>query len=288
MKNLVFCVFCAFCVVRPAVTSSFALPATEDKSSFAPGATEDKQIDISQLQIENSPDVRGWAPTATISKIEFWRGAGLHIEFDKRATWPDVVPPGWDGPVQHTVWLLLKIDGRWYGSGVIECWRDRQSTDDDDVIANNQIARNWLYDGRWGPMQGHQPQPGELVGVMVTAGDARGKDVHGVAERSRIVEIAWPSSSGISAPFVWAEGSPAPPVITAPPPLPTAIEPLPSTDLAPVLAQLAILTSKVDALTATEAEFHRQVADKWEQTGGFVLKYIAPAVAAIFAGRASK
>src|ERR1041385_47851 len=50
----------------------------------------------------------------------------------------------------------------------IEFWRDRQSTDDDDVIANNQIARNWLYDGRWGPMQGHQPQPGELVGVMVT------------------------------------------------------------------------------------------------------------------------
>ena len=88
--------------------------------------------------------------------IEFWRGAGIHIDFDKRATWPDVVPPGWDGPVQHTVWLLLKIDGRWYGSGVMECWRDRQSTDDTDVTENNQIARNWLYDGRWGPMQGHR------------------------------------------------------------------------------------------------------------------------------------
>jgi len=279
MTKVIFCVFCAFCVVRPAVA----------------------QVDITQLQIENSPDVRGWAPTATISKIEFWRGAGLHIEFDKRATWPDVVPPGWDGPVQHTVWLLLKIDGRWYGSGVIECWRDRQSTDDDDVIANNQIARNWLYDGRWGPMQGHQPQPGELVGVMVTAGDARGKDVHGVAERSRIVEIAWPSSSGGAPQIVWtelsesterepvgergAEHSPQPLALS-----PVAIAPpvLPSVDFAPVLAQLTILTSKVDALAATEAEFHRQVADKWEQIGGFVLKYIAPAVAAIFAGRASK
>ena len=71
------------------------------------------QIDIAELQIENSPDVRDWAPTAAISKIEFWRGAGMHIEFDKRASWPDVVPPGWDGPVQHTVWLLLKIDGHY-------------------------------------------------------------------------------------------------------------------------------------------------------------------------------
>jgi hypothetical protein len=63
---------------------------------------------------------------------------------------------------------------------------------------------------------------------------------------------------------------------------------LPSIDLSPVLAQIAILTSKVDALAASEAGFHHQVADKWEKTGGFVLKYVAPAVAAIFAGRASK
>src|SRR5438045_953086 len=110
------------------------------------------QIDIGGLQILNSPDVREWTPTATITKVEFWRGAGIHLEFDKRASWPDVVPDGWNGPVQYTVWLLLKIDGRWYGSGIIECWRDRQSTDDADVTENNQIARNWLYDSRWGPM----------------------------------------------------------------------------------------------------------------------------------------
>jgi len=285
--------------------------------SLAFAASAAAQIDIAQLQIQNSPDVRGWAPTATISKIEFWRGAGIHIEFDKRASWPDVVPPGWDGPIQHTVWLLLRIDGRWYGSGIIECWRDRQSTDDTDVTENNQIARNWLYDGRWGPMQGHQPQAGELVGMMVTAGDARGKDVHGVAERSGIVEIAWPAASGISAPFVLVEGEgrtggtggtgwtepspkpsalspvadPIPPVQTLPPSIPPVlpIPPiLPSVDLSPVLAQLAALSAKVDALAAAEANFHQQVADKWQQTGGFVLKYIAPAVAAIFAGRASK
>ena len=277
--------------MKPTILCAFVCSAT--LGALVRPATA--QIDIDRLQIQNSPDVRGWAPTATISKIEFWRGAGLHIEFDKRAAWPDVVPPGWDGPVQHTVWLLLKIDGRWYGSGVIECWRDRQSTDDDDVTENNQIARNWLYDGRWGPMQGHQPQPGELVGVMVTAGDARGKDVHGVAERSRIVEIAWPSSSGVSAPFVWVEGAggaggaggentPAPSD-----PASLAVQPvLPAQDVSPVLAQLSILITKVDALAKDEDEFHARVHDAWEKTGAFVLKYVAPAIAAIFAGRASK
>src|SRR5262245_37359126 len=77
------------------------------------------QIAIDHLQIQNSPDVRNWTPAATITTIEFWRGAGIHFEFDKHASWPDVVPQGWDGPVQYTVWILLRIDGQWYGSGII-------------------------------------------------------------------------------------------------------------------------------------------------------------------------
>src|SRR5260221_4827246 len=186
MKKLILCVFCVFCVDV---------------------ATVSAQIPIEQVQIRNSPDVRGWTPTATITKVEFWRSAGIHFEFDKHTSWPDVVPDGWNGPIQYTVWILLNLEGRWYGSGIIECWRDRQSTDDADVTQNNQIARNWLYDSRWGPMQGHQPLPGERVGFMLTAGDARGKDVHGVAERSRIVEIAWPAASGSAAEVLWVEGA---------------------------------------------------------------------------------
>ena len=41
------------------------------------------QIPIDRLQIENSPDVREWAPAATITTLEFWRGAGIHFEFDR-------------------------------------------------------------------------------------------------------------------------------------------------------------------------------------------------------------
>src|SRR5258707_10951620 len=123
MKKLILCVFCVFCVDVVSVRA---------------------QIQIEQLRIQNSPDVRGWEPTATITKVEFWRGAGIHFQFDRNGTWPDVVPDGWNGPVQYTVWILLNINGEWYGSGIIECWPDRQSTDDADVTENNQIARTSL------------------------------------------------------------------------------------------------------------------------------------------------
>ena len=207
------------------------------------------------------------------------------------------MPQGWNGPIQYTVWILLRIDGQWYGSGIIECWRDRPSTDDEDVAAGGQIARNWLYDARWGPMHGHQPQPGERVGFMLTAGDARGRDVHGVAERTRIVEIAWPAASGVPVPFLWTEGraptSAEPPVPTIPADPPVAPVPpaapvtvLPSVDLGPVMADLAALITKVDQLTRDEAAFHRRVDDAWARTGAFFLKYIAPALAAFFGGKA--
>ena len=44
------------------------------------------QISVEHLRIQNSPDVRGWEPTATITKVEFWHGAGIHFEFDRNAT----------------------------------------------------------------------------------------------------------------------------------------------------------------------------------------------------------
>jgi len=205
-------------------------------------------IGIDQLQIKNSPDVRRWTPTATITAIEFRPNAGIHFEFDRHDTWPDVVPPGWNGPVQYTVWILLQIDGKWYGSGVIECWRGRLSTDDADVTGGDQIARNWLYDSRWGPMQGHQPRPGERVGFMLTAGDARGRDSHAVAERSRIVEIAWPASSGVPVPFLWVEGSGDDvPGGTVPSTTSTSTTPA-SVDLAGVIARLDAINAKLDRL----------------------------------------
>jgi len=61
----------------------------------------------------------------------------------------------------------------------------------------SQYAQNWYYDPiRWGPMVGHQPQPGEQVGFLVTAGDARNNGNVAVRERSNVVSIAFPSGGG--------------------------------------------------------------------------------------------
>src|SRR5262245_21741293 len=203
-------------------------------------------IAIDSLQIYNSPDVRNWEATATITEIAFVPGAGIHFEFDYQDSWPDVRPEGWEGAIQYTVWLLLNIDGRWCGSGIIECWRGRQSTDDEDVAAGGQIARNWLYDKRWGPMKGHQPKAGERVGFMLTAGDARGRDAHTVAVRTRIVEIDWPARSTGPVKFRWVE-----PGVDPVSPDDTPVSPSALIDLAPVLAQLSAISKKLDELAAT-------------------------------------
>ena len=34
----------------------------------------------------------------------------IHFEFDKHTSWPDVVPEGWNGPIQYTVWILLRVN----------------------------------------------------------------------------------------------------------------------------------------------------------------------------------
>ena len=48
---------------------------------------------------------------------------GAHVEFTKQNVWPDVTPPGWSGPLQYTLWIVLNINGQWHASGCIEYWR---------------------------------------------------------------------------------------------------------------------------------------------------------------------
>ena len=49
--------------------------------------------------------------------------SGAHVVFDKQSSWPEVVPPGWAGGMQYTLWIVLNINGQWHASGCIEYWR---------------------------------------------------------------------------------------------------------------------------------------------------------------------
>ena len=140
-------------------------------------------------------DVANWPITTQITDMDFG-GNGVHVDFSKRdgpGRWPDVVPPGWDGPLEYTLWMVVNIGGQWYTSGGVEFWNglDRSGG------PPSQFAYNWYYNPQvWGPLANHQPGNGEQVGFFVTAGDQRVKDAHIVAERSNVVVMAFPSGGG--------------------------------------------------------------------------------------------
>jgi hypothetical protein len=184
-----------------------ALIAVAAASSNAAAQARD-QLDLSKVIIYNSPaDIASWPATAAVSQITMSRPAGISISFTKYDSWPDYTPPGWSGPLEYTVWALVKISGQWYGSGFIQMWRGRPSTgapildiptscgatDPTNRLRKNNFACNWAYDGRWGTMAGYQPVVAEQMGFFVSAGNARGvSTVTSVRERSNVVLVNLP------------------------------------------------------------------------------------------------
>ena len=159
------------------------------------GPAPNDAINLNSAIIHNSPaDVASWPVTTSLSRLDLMP-SGAHVVFDKQSSWPEVVPPGWDGGLQYTLWIVLNINGQWHASGCIEYWRGLY----ENGGPVNQYALNWYFDPiRWGPMTGHQPAPGEQVGFLVTSGDARNNGPSSVRERSNVVMVSFPSAAGRS------------------------------------------------------------------------------------------
>ena len=157
--------------------------------------------------------------TTLITEVELqYDGAdGVHVELSKRddGSWPDVTPPGWDGPLEYTLGIAENIGGQWYASAAIQFWRGLPASGGNvaqDVSTQKQcfafgygstcqIAKNWYYDGRWGNLAGYQPKTGELIGVFVVAGNVRGVtdgSQSPVQERSNVVLVPMPDFNGFS------------------------------------------------------------------------------------------
>ncbi len=197
-------------------------------------------IDLATAQIVDAPDVRDWPVTTAITQVSF-DGSVTRVAFDKKDgpnRWPDVIPPGWDGPLQYTLWLFKQINGRWVGSAFVQMWHGRDgsgSPADPDVPS--VYAAHWYYAQRWAPLYGSGSiQPGEVIGFMVTPGNARDGGQVTLRERSNVVTFP-ATDTGV----IQFEGTPPPPPPPGPPPPP------PAPDL---VAQLARLEAKVDALAA--------------------------------------
>ena len=165
------------------------------QAALAGGAPPDTNtIDLASARIVNAPDVRGWKQTAKITKLSF-DGSVTRVAFDKQdgpGRWPDVTPPGWDGPLQYTLWLFLKIGNQWVGSAFIQFWhgRDGSGTRQDPDVPSVYHS-HWYYGTRWSPINDHGPiRPGEPIGFMVTSGNGRDNvGPFGPMERSNIVVV---------------------------------------------------------------------------------------------------
>jgi hypothetical protein len=168
-----------------------------DTDADTSAATE---LDMSEVILtDNPPDLADWPIGTRLTLVEF--GDAVRLVFDKQEgedRWPDVTPPGWDGPLQYTLGLAEYIDGQWYGSAAIQFWYGLESSGG-NVALDDQVAVNWYYDGRWGALEGRQPETGETVGVFVVAGNVRGVtdgSQSPVMERSNIVLCAFPDVGG--------------------------------------------------------------------------------------------
>lgn len=122
---------------------------------------------------DNPPDTGSWPVGARLTRIEF-TGNALRVDFDRRQgpnRWPDLVPPGWDGPLQYTLGMCRNINGQWHCSAVVQFWYGRSL---DETAPPSRFWREWWYDGaRWGPLAAVRPTEGENVGIFVAAGDLR-------------------------------------------------------------------------------------------------------------------
>jgi len=139
---------------------------------------------------DSDPTIPTWAETATITSVVFTDQA-FDVDFDLR-TGPNAWPESGKQTIQYTLGMCLNLDNHWNCSAVVEFWTGR------DLEASgipSEVGDTWFYNGRWGAMQGHQPQPGEMVGLFVTQGDNRGNcGCSSLKERSNVLMIPWGSS----------------------------------------------------------------------------------------------
>ena len=123
---------------------------------------------------DNPPDAGTWPMTAHVNYVEF-TGFSMRVDFDKRTgpnKWPDLIPPGFQGPLQYTLGMCRFLQGGWHCSAVVQFWEGR---DLDSTAEPSRFWREWWYDGaRWGPLADSVgPAEGEIVGIFVGAGDLR-------------------------------------------------------------------------------------------------------------------
>jgi hypothetical protein len=90
------------------------------KTGLAPGDA----FDFTRSAQHRGTPFTDWPAATEITRLEM-RATGVHLEFSKRdgaGRWPDVIPKGWDGPLQYCLGIAMLIDGTWHVTAPIQFW----------------------------------------------------------------------------------------------------------------------------------------------------------------------
>lgn len=229
-------------------------------------------IDLSTALFMSSPVVVAWPATRRITHVHCDARGGFVLTFDQPLpdSWkwksnPDVPTDN----VQFTVWAVVKVSGVWIAAGFVEMWQGRPMGDGSlpAIFAVNGGApgyTNWWGDVRrlWGSMSLYVPQPGDQIGLMVSAGNGRLRsDVTSVAERSNVVVVTLAADDALDVDYQ-ADGAPPVPSPVPQPPTPTPA-PVPGKPpdeiLAEFLADVERLVSAIDVLATNVSEMNRRL-----------------------------
>jgi hypothetical protein len=118
---------------------------------------------------------------------------GYAMDFPGRDSWPGVTPPGWEGPINHTLWMAESIGGVWYILPIKEGLGDYCTLG--PILRPGQVPDNLTYFAQ-SPMQGYQPRPGELVGFFATTGDTRRMNLQPPSGAGRTNVVLVPFQAG--------------------------------------------------------------------------------------------
>jgi hypothetical protein len=159
-------------------------------------------FNFAEATMVDSPfDFPSWAVTSTITSIVFSPDA-FEVDFDRRTSADRYGDVGFgSGALQYTLGGCFNINGHWYCSAVVQFWYGRELT---ASTPPRYVGRNWFYDARWGALQGHQPEDGELVGLFICPGNCR--DVtdgsRSIAhERSNVALVPWVNDGNVTYSF---------------------------------------------------------------------------------------
>ena len=240
-------------------------------------------IDLSRATFHGSPNAASWPIGVTLRAAEFAPGAdkGVSPLFNRQemnARWPDVTPPGWNGPIQFTLWVCVKVGG-WHCAGLLEFWGDRGGAPkvwsgapwlERGVNGGLNWNENWAYRSVWGPMTSYVPKLGDEVGFFLTAGDQRNPhDIRSVTERTNVIKVKL-ATQGVALPLQPDPVSGVPDAPTVPAPTLPPVVPV-GPDYGPKIAALEqaiqVLTSQLAAHVAYLNESRAWVTEQVDALG---------------------